>query len=539
MFLDSLIISKNVFTALSDRSFEACIGIKNGKISYLGNFRKAKKIINKKTKIINAKNNFVCPAFIDNHLHLTMAALRFGGFIVDVNAKSPKKCVLKLKKAMKNRKKDKFLLGFGWNHTNWKKMKLPDKKVIDKIFPKIPVALQSEDGHNLWLNSKALKILNINKNSIPPKGGKYKKNKKGELTGIIQDTAAFNLLDKIYDFSQKEFQIALDEFSKILAKNGVTSVCDMAIYSKNGKDLVKNEVYEKFQSKNKKLRINLYPEASLNLKRAQKLNKKFKNNPYIKFCGLKQFFDGVASSHTAWFSYDYENANFKGDKGYPSMPISDMKKLVFAANKRGFPVRIHAIGDKSISTIIDIFESSQAKFGIPRLGKNGIEHLEAINQRDLQRLKENQIMANVQPQHLTMDFDSSFEIVGNDRAKFLWPLNSKENFGVKTSFGSDCPVVPINSLELLYSAVVRKDPALKNSKTFIKNQKISMASALKNYTLMSANSCGREKELGSIEIGKLADLVILEKNPLKQKSEKILKNTILRTIIGGETIYKY
>ena len=184
----------------------------------------------------------------------------------------------------------------------------------------------------------------------------------------------------------------------------------------------------------------------------------FADNDLLRSPGLKQFFDGVSSTHTAWLSEPYSNAAHEGECGAPVTDPERMRTIVLGAAEEGFAVRIHTIGDKAIHTALDIFEEAREKFGAPN-GQNGLEHLENFLPGDIERLAELDVCANCQPPHTVLDPNGIERDLGPERAKLMWPYKSYLDAGVKFSFGTDSPVVDINSREVIYDAVTRQSPA--------------------------------------------------------------------------------
>lgn len=540
MFADKILYSDFIFTSLSDETISGAIAIKNDKIIYVGQKDGARKFISDKTLEFDFKDNFICPGFIDNHLHFVMTAMGRSKYIADVYGKSAKECISKLKVVENVRAKDKPLIGFGWLHTAWDDSKLPTKEMIDEVYPNRPVVMQSMDAHILWMNTKGLEYFGIDKNSIPPKGGFYRKDENGELTGLIHEQATMHLLKKIYDFNDEEMIEGSTGFMDYLAKNAITSVNDMAVLAIPGADFVREDIYEKLYKQNKlKVRLNIFPQGIEDLSRALKLKEKFKDNKYLRFCGLKQFFDGVSQAHTAWLFDDYENAYFKGDHGAPVIPIEDMKNLVFNANKNKIAMRIHCIGDAAVRKAMEIFKESEEKFGKPEIGRNGIEHIKNIAPVDVDKLAKSGICANVQPAHILLDIGNVEKDLGIGRGTFMRTFGAFERAGVNMSFGSDMPVVDADFRQTLYTAITFKDPKTKLPEGgWLKDQKVSRAGALKAYTIGSARSAKREDELGSLEVGKLADIAVLDKNILSSKEDEILDCKVKATILGGEFVYR-
>ena len=440
------------------------------------------------------------------------------------------------------------MIGYGWRQGRWEDpISLPTKDVLDARWPDRPVVLQSGDCHNLWLNSAGLAKLGLTDESVPPAGGTYAKDADGHLTGIIQETASMALVPQtMAGLSEDEYLEAARSFVRDLNAQGITSVCDMALMALPGiEDLVRDRYYERLLDEGSlTVRMSLFPTALEDLSRARELRGRLGDNPYLRVGGLKQFFDGVSSTHTAWLLDEYANPYFPGDCGRPSIDPELMRRIVLAANAEGFAVRIHTIGDRAIRTALDIFEESERINGPLAYGHNGLEHLEGFAPGDMERLASLDVVANVQPPHATQDPDQYERDLAEPRVQLMWPFASYVRLGARFSFGTDSPVVGIDSRNVIYDAVTRRDAVTKLPPDgWHTDECISAADAVRAYTLGSAYACGREDELGTLEAGKLADICVLSHDIVGMPDapvdpEEILSAEVLMTIVGGKIVYE-
>ncbi len=260
----------------------------------------------------------------------------------------------------------------------------------------------------------------------------------------------------------------------------------------------------------------------------------------MQVTGFKQFFDGVSSQHTAWVTEPYANARAEGDCGRPTVDAAVMRSLVLAAAERGYPVRIHTIGDAAIHAALDIFEEARATYGpLPEGRRNCLEHLENFLPEDLGRLAELQVVAAVQPPHMTLDPGGPERDLGPGRVPYMWPLRTLLDRSTVLAFGTDSPVVDVNSMDVLYSAVTRQDPGTHEpAGGWLPDERIGRAEALRAYTQGSAAAAGRRRELGTLETGKLADIAVLDRNLLACDPEDIQKTKVLATFMGGRCVFE-
>lgn len=538
---DLILKSTRIFTAEpgENATMSGSIAIADGRIAFVGSDEEAAAYVGLETTVTDLGDAFVCPGFHDSHLHFFPSAMDRSPYVVFCEGTCPEDCVEALKQVEDARPKDEFMLSYGWYHPLWDNPVLPTKDILDAAYPDRPVCLQSGDSHTLWTNSKGLEKFGITKDSVPPAGGVYQKDENGELTGIIQETAATALIPIMLAFSEEETNAGIKQFLADLNAEGITSVCDVSLLAVPGGDFVRDDVYRALEERGDlTVRINMFPTALEDLSRARKLRDEFVDNDLLCSPGLKQFFDGVSSTHTAWLTEPYANAYFDGDCGAPVTDPERMRRIVLGAAEEGFAVRIHTIGDKAIHVALDIFEEARAKFG-PVKGQNGLEHLENFLPEDIARLAELDVSANCQPPHTVLDPNGIERDLGPERAQWMWPYRSYLDAGVKFSFGTDSPVVDINSREVIYDAVTRQSPATGEPVGgWQPQEKIPAADAIRAYTLGSAVAAGRGDEVGSLAVGKLADIAVLDTDLTTCNPEDILRANVLATYLGGKKVYE-
>lgn len=538
---DLILKSTRIFTAEpgENATMSGSIAIADGRIAFVGSDEEAAAYAGPETTVTDLGDAFVCPGFHDSHLHFFPSAMDRSPYVVFCEGTCPEDCVEALKQVEDMRPKDEFMLSYGWYHPLWDNPVLPTKDILDAAYPDRPVCLQSGDSHTLWTNSKGLEKFGITKDSVPPAGGVYQKDENGELTGIIQETAATALIPTMLAFSEEETNAGIAQFLADLNAEGITSVCDVSLLAVPGGDFVRDDVYRALEERGDlTVRINMFPTALEDLSRARKLRDEFADNDLLRSPGLKQFFDGVSSTHTAWLTEPYANAHFDGDCGSPVTDPERMRRIVLGAAEEGFAVRIHTIGDKAIHVALDIFEEAREKFG-PVRGQNGLEHLENLLPEDIARLAELDVSANCQPPHTVLDPNGIERDLGPKRAQWMWPYRSYLDKGVKFSFGTDSPVVDINSREVIYDAVTRQSPATGEPVGgWQPQERICAADAIRAYTLGSAIAAGRGDEVGSLAPGKLADIAVLDTDLTTCDPEDILRANVLATYLGGKKVYE-
>ena len=546
MHIDLIIESRQVFTGTDGTAGPAAIAIAGDRIAAVGPREDVRAFALKENgdgpapAIRDVGDALVVPGFHDSHLHFFHSAVYASPLATMFLGKNEADCVARMQ-AFAAERPNGWLLAQGWREYRWDPPVLPSKHSLDAAFPTRPVALYSGDAHTLWLNSAALDELGLTRDSVPPAGGSYDRDEQGELTGIVREAAAMALMPHIMgSFTDEEVAAAYRGFFARLAENGVTSVCDMSLMAHPGLDFIRDDVHAALLARGElTARVNLFPTLLDDMSRFEDMRERY-TGPYLQAPGFKQFFDGVSSQHTAWVTEPYANALVEGDCGRPTVDADVMRSYVLAAAERGYPVRIHTIGDAAIHAALDIFEEARATFGpLPEGRRNCLEHLENFLPEDLERLADLQVVAAVQPPHMTLDPGGPERDLGPERVPYMWPFRTLLDTSAVLAFGTDSPVVDVNSMDVLYSAVTRQDPVTHEpAGGWLPAERIGRAEALRAYTQGSAAAAGRRRELGTLEVGKLADIAVLDRNLLTCDDEDIQKTQVLATFMGGRCVFE-
>ena len=541
MFADTIVITKNLFTGLDDTAQPGAFAIQGDHIMAVGSEADMMAYAQCSTRIIDAGEAFVCPGLHDSHLHFFHSALYASPLAMNYCGTSEQECVDALAPLAARRPQGSWLLCQGWRNAHWNPSTLPTKRSLDAAYPNQPVAMYSGDAHTLWLNSEAMRQLGIRNDSPDPEGGSYGRDENGELTGLVHEAAAMALMPRIVaSFTPDELASAYRSLIDRCVAHGITSVCDMSLMALPGLDFVRDDLYAELERRNSlNIRVHMFPTLLEDTSRLAHMQAAYTEGK-MRACGFKQFFDGVSSQHTAWVKEPYTNARSEQDCGRPTIDPNKMRQLVMNAQRMGQPVRVHAIGDKAIHVILDIFEEAREAFGpLPQGKHHCIEHLENFQPADIARLAQLDVIAAVQPMHITLDPGAPEADLGPKRVPYMWPFRTLLDTGATLAFGTDSPVVDIDPRAGLFTAVTRQFlPAQQPAEGWLPTERITQAEALRAYTLGSARACGREDELGTIEPGKLADFVIWDTNLVSCEPEAILDANVQATYLGGRCVYQ-
>ena len=343
-------------------------------------------------------------------------------------------------------------------------------------------------------------------------------------------------MDKAFSVSEQDWIPVRNEMLQYIASCGITSVADL---SASPRLIREPELYEKLwaakDSGDLSVRVHLYPSLGENadFQMAAEIRDKYQFSD-LQFSGLKQFVDGTTSLYSGCMLEDY--ADRPGERGFSNYPPGKYNELITAANRAGYGVRLHAIGDGAVRIALDAMEASARINDLSGL-KNCVEHCESVNPADIGRFAELGAFASVQPTHLPLDMNEKIDRIGSERARYEWPEKSLLMANAPLCFGSDYPVYEMDPMKGIHAAVTRRladgTPTGANPQ-----EAISLRDALMAYTRGSADSLCRGHELGTLEEGKLADVAVLSENLFNLDPQEYLTVKTLLTIVDGTVVYE-
>jgi predicted amidohydrolase YtcJ len=522
-------INGKIYTVDEKQPPAEAVVTQGSKIIFVGDNTTANGIIDNHTQVIDLKGKLMLPGFIDNHTHFTGG----GFYLLGVNLRSARSTTEFrniLKKYVEEHRGD-WITGGDWDHEQWETQELPTREMLDDFSPDTPIFVSRFDGHMAVANSYAMKSAGINKNTIAPEGGLIVRDEKtDEPTGVFKDNA-MDLIYKVippYTVEQRE-EAALRALQEA-KENGITSIQD--ITSPN--DL---RVYQKLE-KDGLLTCRIYTRLPIyyynNLVDAG-IQAGFGSDK-LKVGSLKGFADGSLGSSTALFFKPYDQDTTTRGLGMDILTDGRLQKWSKDADKNKLQLSIHAIGDSANYLMLKIFEKINAEN--PEWDRRfRIEHAQHVRFEDMARFAKLGVIASVQPFHAIDDGVWAEKRIGN-RIKYTYSFKSFLDAGVKMCFGSDWTVGPLDALYGIYAAVTRRTLDGKNPAGWIPEQKISVKEAIKCYTINSAYAAFEEGIKGSIEVGKLADLVVLSNDILTIDPVKIKDVKVDMTVFDGKIIYE-
>ena len=522
---DQIIIGK-IWTADTNQPWAKALAIRADTIVAVGDESEIMKWKGEKTDVTRYDSNqLIVPGFIDTHTHFVEAGFALSSVQLR-DAKTKEEFIRRIGDFAKTVKPGTWITGGIWDHENWGG-ELPDRNWIDAVTPDNPVWISRLDGHMSLANSAALKAAGINDNVKDVAGGTIVRDKKGRVTGILKDNAK-DLVDKaVPEASDEAEDIALQAAMNYAAAQGVTGAHSMYGY---------NSAFERAHAANKMI-TRIYACRMLSEWKAlkTKIDAEGRGDKWLKIGGLKAFVDGALGSHTAAFFKPFSDS--PKDSGFFVTPEENLYQWTKSADSAGLYVMIHAIGDKAIHTLLNIFEKVEKENGA-KDRRFRIEHVQHIQPSDIPRFAALNVIASMQPYHAIDDGRWAEKVIGHERSKTTYAFRSLIDAKAKVVFGSDWPVAPATPLEGIYAAVTRRTLDDKNPDGWFPEQKISVEQALRAYTIDAAYSSFEEKIKGSLEKGKLADFVVLNKNIFSIAPEKIREAAVLNTVVGGKVVFE-
>jgi len=521
---DLALINANIITMNPTQPQAQAIAIKNETIAEVGTNQEIQPYIGKNTKTINLNGKTVIPGFIDTHVHL----IEFGRSLTSINLRdtqSIQELQERLKKRVEETPKQKWITGHGWDQERLIEKRYPTRWDLDQVSPNNPVVLNRVCGHACIINTKALKLANITKQTVPPPGGKIDKDPKtGEPTGILRENAMKLIWKSMPTPSQEELMKAASLACKKAVEAGITSL-HWLIHLPN-----EVHVIQKLRTQQKlPLRVYIVIPAEhldhLDHLISLGLHTGFGDNT-LRIGSIKILADGSLGARTAALHEPYNDE--PSTKGMMLYSQEKLNKLVAKAHKADLQLAIHAIGDQAIDMVLTALEKALKE--TPRKShRHRIEHASVLDEGLIQRMKKLEVVASIQPHFIISDF-WVINRVGPKRARWVYPFKTLIQEGILIIGSSDCPIEPISPLFGIYAAVTRES---------FPEERITVDEALRIYTINAAYASFEEHIKGSIEAGKMADLVVLSHNPREVPPNKIKDIRVEMTIVGGRVVYIY
>ncbi len=523
--LKKLFFGGRIYTMEQSQPFCDAMIVNGNEIEWLGSIAELSAVPSDAYELIDMGGRIMIPGLIDSHTHIVFWAL--SRVQIDLDGATSYEDALKRVATFIKRNPPRpgaWVIGKGWKREQWRKIRWPHRDDLDRLLPQNPVAIYSKDEHQMWVNSRALEVAGINRETPDPAGGEIMRDQRGLPTGVLKDKADAAIWAQYRPPKLSEMKPIMAAAFAEMYHQGCVAVTSFD--SLNGFEMLQ------YLDVNDKLPVRVHyhlPLAALNDAIKLKLRSGF-GSDFLKIGGIKIFADGALGSQTALMLKP-----FKGSRSNTGIEVTGRAELVehiSRATKAGLACAIHAIGDRANRNVLDAYEMV-GRHVSPR-HRHRIEHCQILAASDLPRFKQLGVVASVQPSHATADIDIMKRYLG-PRQRDSYRMRSLFRSGVTQCFGSDAPIEELNPLKGIYAAVTGKQVGGRTC--FNKNETLTVEQAVRGFTLEGAIATGEGDRRGSLRPGKLADCVILDRDIFRGRAQEILNARVAATIINGNIVY--
>lgn len=523
-----VISGARVWTGNPAQPWAEAVASKGDRILAVGSAEQVMRLVGPETQIIQANRGMLVPGFIDAHVHFTAGGAGLASVQLR-DAATREEFVQRMADYTAGLEPGEWIVEGTWDHQNWGG-ELPTREWIDAVTPNNPVWISRLDGHMGLANTLALQLAAVDSSVVDIEGGTVVRDANGELTGVFKDNAMELIAKAIPAPSPAQLDRIVEAASAFVASKGVTSVHDMSYVG-----LPEIEAYRRARA-NGRLKTRIYAVIPLVSWRVlqEELARNGAGDEWVRIGGLKGFMDGSLGSHTAAMLEPFSDT--PGDQGFMLQDPAVMEALVSDADAAGLHLIVHAIGDSAIRNLLDIYQRVASEHG-PRDRRFRIEHAQHIHPDDVGRFASQNVIASMQPYHAIDDGRWAEKVIGPERSKTTYAFASLIHSGARVVFGSDWSVAPPTPLEGIYAALTRRTLDGANPDGWVPEQKITLEEALKAYTVDAAYASYEEGIKGSLEVGKLADFVLLDKDLSAIPPGDIASVQVLETVVGGKLVF--
>ena len=543
---DLIVHNATIYTVNPDQPWASAVAIKEGQIIYVGDDHGAQELVDSETQTLNLHGRMMLPGFHDIHVHPVESGVLYQQCVL-FDIRGVPKLLDKVKECALANPDDEWIVGGGWTLDNFIPTGLPDKKLLDDIVPDRPVSLKSSDGHSLWVNSKALEFAGIDATTPDPENGRIDRYpNSNEPSGSVQEDSAIMLVaDHEPPLTSDDLINGLKYSRDLFHSYGITGIQDALLKLEPGDGYYGLDAYNQLDARDE---LNLHVVAALFWENTVPLTQQLpkflharKQQPTdgnVKATAIKIWQDGVIEAQTAALLEPYSDRS-DGFRGDLQNPPDDLNKAVIALDAANFQIHFHAIGDRAIRVSLDALEHAQKANG-SRDGRHHLSHIQLFDPGDIPRFADLNVVANFQPLWAIQDSyitDLTWPRLGEERSKWLYPIGTMQRSGARVGFGSDWYVTSVNPLDGIETAVTRLDPNGLTDVPLGVGEEITLAEAIENYTINGAYVNFLDDQAGSIEAGKQADLVILDKNLFAIPAQEINETKVIATLFAGCLVY--
>jgi predicted amidohydrolase YtcJ len=526
-----------IYTLDASRSWAEAIAVRQGRIVFVGTGVGAEPWIGPETRVLELQGQMVLPSFQDSHVHPVSGGVELGQ--CDLNGLATQKEVLDaIKKCAAETPQGGWVVGGGW-HLPLFPQASPTRELLDSVVGDRPAYLTAMDGHSAWVSSRALAIAGIDRTTADPPDGRIERNAAGEPSGTLRESAMDLVSRHVPPPTPVEHAAGLERALAMANRFGITALHEARADSP--------EILDAYADLDRRGRLTARVVVSLKVfpeKGPEQVDdligkRKRYRGRRLRATAAKIFADGVIESGTAALLSEYLDR--PGERGRLNFePEEKLNRIVSRLDEEGFQIHIHAIGDRAIRTSLDALEAAR-KANRRADARHHIAHLELIDPVDIPRFRDLGIIANFQPLWAYADSyitDLTEPKLGPERSRWLYPIGSVARSGTVIVGGSDWSVSSMNPLEAIQVALTRRGPDAPRGEPWIPEERVDLATLLAAYTINGAYLSHEEKERGSLEPGKSADLVVLDRNLFALPPEEIHGARVLLTLLEGKEVYR-
>lgn len=534
-----------VYTVDAQRSIAQAVAVAGGKILAVGTNEQVAASIGAETEVVELDGHMLLPGFQDVHNHAASSGFLLGRCTLH-GLKEMEDVLAEISRCIEGQPGEGWVLGEGWTLSIFPPDGIPDRKILDALISDRPAAFWSYDAHSAWLNTRALEVLQLDATSPDPEGGRIDRDPvTGELLGGLHENAT-ELVRPFLPPVTDEVLVEGVRFAQArLNSLGITAVYDPLAHTRGGSEYRVLPAYRIVADRGEltlRVRAAMYwqPDEAIEEQtiRMIGLRQQFSGG-LLQAGGIKLYQDSIIENGLAALLEPYIGLG-EGYRGPALHEPADLAAIVTAVDKAGFQVHIHAIGDRAIRDSLDAIETARTANGV-RDSRHQIVHLELIDPQDISRFAQLDVIAVFQPQWAYRDtyiVDMTIPKIGEQRARWLYPVGSVLRSGGRIAFGSDWSVDTADPLEIMETAVTRIESLTNEGEPLYAEEGISIEEAIAAYTIDAARANFLDDTTGSIEVGKLADLVILERNLIAIPAFEISEAKVLATYLEGRRVYQ-
>ncbi len=525
-----------IYTMDAARTWAEAVAIDDGRIVYVGNEEGLKRWLGARTKRVDLQGKMVLPGFHDSHVHPVSGGVELGE--CNLNGLTTQEQILNaIRRYAAQNPNAPWIRGGGWDLPIFPNAN-PHKSLLDQIVPDRPVFLSAADGHSAWVNSKALQKAGVTKDTPDTPNGRIERDPKtGEPTGTLREDAIALVSKHLSAHTPEDYVNGLRRGLEMANRFGITSLQEAS---------ADEDLLAAYMELDRRGELTARVVAAMEIDPAQgvaqishlkELRQKYQGTR-LRANAVKIFADGVIEARTAAVLEPYLDK--LGDLGKANLEPQAFNELVTALDREGFQVHVHAIGDRAIRMALDAFESAISANG-RRDSRHHIAHIELFDPKDLPRFRQLGVIANFQPLWAYADSyitELTEPALGPARSRWLYPIASMLKSGALMACGSDWSVSSMNPLDAMQVAVTRRGLTDSTGAAWISQELVELPAMIAGYTINGAYVNFEEKETGSIEVGKAADLIVLSHNIFEIPQHAIHRSKVLLTLLEGKEVYR-